>query len=99
MVFVFDQQLLIPEAFKNYTLKTEAIQPDEQRRLLKSNNDTSKEDQEAEDDSLEKVDKSSVYLQQFIDFQLKRGSPDSAPLEDLIFDMFVDEFSDYRMVL
>ena len=41
LVFVFDQQLLIPEALKNYTLKTEAIQPDEQKRLLRSNNDTS----------------------------------------------------------
>ena len=40
-----------------------------------------------------------MYLWQFIDFQLKRGSPDSAPLEDLIFDIIVDEFSDYRMVL
>ena len=45
------------------------------------------------------MDKSSVYLQQFIDFRLKRGSPDSAPMEDLIFDMLLEEFSDYRMVL
>ena len=55
--------MLIPEAFRNYTVKTEGIQPDEQRRVLRTDNETFEEDLEVEDDFKEIVDKSSVYLQ------------------------------------
>ena len=40
-----------------------------------------------------------VYLYNFMDFSVIRGSPNSAPMDDLIFTMLLVELSEKRLVL
>ena len=41
IIFEFDQDMLIPESLKNFTLKSEAIEPEELRRNLDNHTEES----------------------------------------------------------